>query len=192
MYNNNIDIITESVTMQMVLDKYGIKYNAFGKACCPIHNEKTPSFSIYADGKKFKCFGCDANGSVIDFIKAYEHIDTRSAITLLDNYFGLGLVYAQDKKMSLRAKREHFRRILQEQAEKEAEKQAEKDRYDEYIYCHQMLDNYNALLKKSIPGTTEFAKILKQITRLEIEIENFENERGAKWWKSHSLKKSSS
>ncbi|MGH7211252.1 MAG: CHC2 zinc finger domain-containing protein, partial [Acetobacteraceae bacterium] len=34
-----------------------------GKACCPFHNEKTPSYYIYEDG--YHCFGCGAHGDAI-------------------------------------------------------------------------------------------------------------------------------
>ena len=38
------------------------------KACCPFHSEKTPSFTIYGNGRRFMCFGCGAEGDVFDFV----------------------------------------------------------------------------------------------------------------------------
>ena len=40
----------------------GVSYDRKLKICCPIHNERTPSFQIYPDGS-FYCFGCAAHGN---------------------------------------------------------------------------------------------------------------------------------
>ena len=53
------------------------------KACCPFHNEKTPSFTVYRDTKSFYCFGCGTGGNVIDFVKLIENIDFSSAVAKL-------------------------------------------------------------------------------------------------------------
>lgn len=47
---------------------------------CPIHNERTPSFFVYPDTQRFKCFGCNAGGDVIDFIKEVEGQDFTGAL----------------------------------------------------------------------------------------------------------------
>ncbi len=39
------------------------------QACCPFHNEKTPSFHVYAEQGTYHCFGCGAHGDVITFVK---------------------------------------------------------------------------------------------------------------------------
>ena len=51
-------------------------------ACCPIHNDKTPSFHIYPDNSWY-CFGCNRGGDVIDFVRVLENIDFRKAIQYL-------------------------------------------------------------------------------------------------------------
>ncbi|MCW6111622.1 CHC2 zinc finger domain-containing protein [Clostridium sporogenes] len=61
---------------QLIENETGEKFNKNNNMCCPFHNEKTPSFSIYEDGKaKFKCFGCGENGDIIDFIRKYKDFD---------------------------------------------------------------------------------------------------------------------
>jgi DNA primase len=39
------------------------------KACCPFHPDKSPSFTIFASGERFHCFGCGASGDVLDFVQ---------------------------------------------------------------------------------------------------------------------------
>lgn len=55
--------IKEYIGRSVKLQKSGREY----KGCCPFHNEKTPSFTVFSD--KFHCFGCGAHGDVIDFAK---------------------------------------------------------------------------------------------------------------------------
>jgi len=52
-------------------------------ACCPFHNEKTPSFTIFRNTKSFHCFGCDKGGDVVTFIMLVENLDYLSAVMKL-------------------------------------------------------------------------------------------------------------
>ncbi len=54
---------------------------------CPFHKEESPSFHLYErnNQKRFKCFGCKAQGDVVDFIKKLFDIGTREAMTKLTN-----------------------------------------------------------------------------------------------------------
>ena len=45
------------------------------KACCPFHADRTPSFTIYSRGQRFCCFGCGAQGDVLDFIQRLHGVD---------------------------------------------------------------------------------------------------------------------
>ncbi len=53
------------------------------KACCPLHNDRSPSFTIFDDGKRFQCFGCGASGDVLDFIGALHGVGLREAAEML-------------------------------------------------------------------------------------------------------------
>lgn len=59
------------------------------KACCPFHNEKTPSFFINLNTQTYHCFGCDEHGSVFDFVMKKEGIDFSSAVRKLASRFGV-------------------------------------------------------------------------------------------------------
>lgn len=50
---------------------------------CPFHHEKTPSFSVNADGQFYHCFGCGVSGDVITFIREIESLDFVDAVKLL-------------------------------------------------------------------------------------------------------------
>lgn len=56
---------------------------------CPFHGEKTPSFTVYPDTDSFYCFGCQAGGDVITFIKRMENLDYIDAVRLLAERSGL-------------------------------------------------------------------------------------------------------
>lgn len=53
------------------------------KACCPFHNEKTPSFTINDDKQFYHCFGCGAHGDVIGFVMAHDNVSFIDAVETL-------------------------------------------------------------------------------------------------------------
>lgn len=71
------DEIKQSVTMQEILSRYGIKQNRVGFICCPFHRERTASCKIYEDS--FYCFGCGIGGDIFDFIMRYESVPFSTA-----------------------------------------------------------------------------------------------------------------
>lgn len=58
-------------------------------ACCPFHNEKTPSFSINNEEGFYHCFGCKESGDVIKFVEKMENIDFMDAIKILADRVGM-------------------------------------------------------------------------------------------------------
>jgi DNA primase len=73
---------------------------------CPFHNEKTPSFSIYAEHQFFKCFGCDAKGDVFNFVMRLEGLSFYEALRKLADQHGIPLPKqstASDDATKLRA-----------------------------------------------------------------------------------------
>lgn len=65
----------------------GVKLQRAGrelKGCCPFHPDRTPSFTIYADDRRFQCFGCGAEGDVLDFVQRAYGVKLIGAIEMLD------------------------------------------------------------------------------------------------------------
>ena len=52
-------------------------------ACCPFHADRTPSFTIYDSGRRFKCFGCGASGDVLDFVQRAYRVTLPQAARML-------------------------------------------------------------------------------------------------------------
>ncbi|MFH1098428.1 MAG: DNA primase, partial [Candidatus Uhrbacteria bacterium] len=61
------------------------------KACCPFHNEKTPSFMVNREKQVFYCFGCGAGGTIFDFVMRREGLEFGEALKLLAERAGVKL-----------------------------------------------------------------------------------------------------
>lgn len=83
---DRVDLI-DLIGQRVKLKKTGRTYSG----CCPFHQEKSPSFHVYADKQYYHCFGCQANGNAIRFLM---DIDSRSFIDVmkdLSNQTGIEL-----------------------------------------------------------------------------------------------------
>ncbi len=60
---------------------------------CPFHTEKSPSFSVNAAQGLYYCFGCQAKGDAITFVREQEHLDFVGAVEFLANKTGITLTY---------------------------------------------------------------------------------------------------
>ena len=63
--------------------------NGSWKACCPFHQEKTPSFVVNESRQRYHCFGCGAGGDVFKFVMETEHVDFPNAVTMLAGRYGV-------------------------------------------------------------------------------------------------------
>ena len=63
---------------------------------CPFHTESSPSFSVNAELGVYYCFGCQASGDAITFIRELEHLDFKDAVERLAGRAGITLTYADD------------------------------------------------------------------------------------------------
>jgi DNA primase len=79
--------IVEVIGARVPLKKAGREY----KACCPFHNEKSPSFWVSPDKQFYHCFGCGAHGTVVGFLMQYEKLGFIDAVADLAQRAGLEL-----------------------------------------------------------------------------------------------------
>lgn len=77
--------IVDLIGSRIQLRKAGKDY----QACCPFHDEKTPSFNVIPDKQFYYCFGCHAHGSAIGFLMDYDHLPFREAVEELAQRAGL-------------------------------------------------------------------------------------------------------
>ena len=79
--------IVDVVDRRVKLKKAGKNYSA----CCPFHQEKTPSFSVNPEKQFYYCFGCGAGGNALGFVMDYERMEFREAIESLAQAAGIDL-----------------------------------------------------------------------------------------------------
>jgi len=101
--SSRVDIV-EIINKRVNLKKAGKDY----KACCPFHNEKTPSFTVAPDKQIFHCFGCGESGSAIDFVMKHDHLDFVGAIETIANESGLQVVYEKSRDPKYSKTQEYF------------------------------------------------------------------------------------
>ena len=69
----NIEQIKAKTNIHLILEYLGIDTQGQKMICCPLHGEKTPSFSIYNEGKNWTCFGeCNTGGDGIKLVQLYK------------------------------------------------------------------------------------------------------------------------
>ena len=86
---NIVDIIGEYVTLK----RKGVNY----QACCPFHNEKTPSFVVSPSKGVYKCFGCGKGGNAVTFLMEHENITYPEALKMVAKRYGIEV---KEKEMS--------------------------------------------------------------------------------------------
>lgn len=81
---DRVDIV-ELIDSRVKLKKSGKNY----MACCPFHDEKSPSFSVNAEKQFYHCFGCGESGNAIGFLMAFEHREFPDVVESLAQQQGL-------------------------------------------------------------------------------------------------------
>jgi len=77
--------VVEVINHRVPLKKAGKDF----KACCPFHNEKTPSFTVSRPKQFYHCFGCGVSGTAITFLMEFEHLSFPEAVEELAGEAGL-------------------------------------------------------------------------------------------------------
>lgn len=80
------------------------------KACCPFHNERSPSFFLSPSRQTYHCFGCNRGGDVISFVEEIEGLDFQGALKVLADRAGVTLTR---EKVGARDEREAIHHALE-------------------------------------------------------------------------------
>lgn len=105
--DNVFSEIKDRLSMPEVARFYGLEMNRAGMACCPFHDDKSPSLKVYDD--HFYCFGCGATGDQTGFVAKLFGLRQIDAAKKISEDFGLGLFdrnFAVPIKISADPKRE--------------------------------------------------------------------------------------
>jgi DNA primase len=90
--------VVEVVGRRIQLKKAGREF----KACCPFHDEKTPSFTVSPTKGFYHCFGCGAHGTAIGFLMEYDHMSFVEAVESLANMMGVDVPRSESDKPARR------------------------------------------------------------------------------------------
>ena len=135
---NVFEAVKQSVTTRQAAEHYGIHVGRNGMACCPFHNDKTPSMKL---DRRYHCFGCGADGDVIDFAAALYGLGKKEAAVQLAQDFGISY---EDWKPPGKAKKP-----------KPRQKSPEESFHPRFVEALQKQDQVEYLLDVLLFGETE-------------------------------------
>src|SRR5438477_9928209 len=81
-----VDIV-EEIGLVVVLQKSGKSF----KGLCPFHNERTPSFYVFAETQTWRCFGCNEGGDVFSFVQKQQSLEFRDTLLYLAETVGVAV-----------------------------------------------------------------------------------------------------
>ena len=163
------DVVKQSVTAREAAELYGIAVGRSGMACCPFHDDRHPSMKVDA---RFHCFGCGADGDVIDFTARLYDLSPKEAAEKLAQDFGLSYdnkapprrsyVRQKSEAQVRKEKREHGWRVLTDYyhllRKWEADyspKTADEDPHPRFLEAVQKKDYMGYLLDTFLDSSTE-------------------------------------
>ena len=129
---NVFEAVKQSVTTRQAASFYGIRVGRNGMACCPFHNDRTPSMKV---DSRYYCFGCGASGDVIDFAASLHGLGKREAAVRLAEDFSIP--YDDIKPADRKRRRSPPRQKTADQRFREAEQ-----------HCFRVLCDYLHLLER--------------------------------------------
>ena len=94
-----VDVIGDFVTLK--------KRGANHIACCPFHNEKTPSFSVSASKGIYKCFGCGKSGTAVGFVMEHESMTYTEALKYLARKYHIEIVEKEETAEEIAQRQRH-------------------------------------------------------------------------------------
>ncbi len=99
-----VDVVGDFVTLK----RRGANYIA----CCPFHNEKTPSFSVSASKGIFKCFGCGKSGTAVGFVMEHENMSYSEALKYLAKKYHIEVVEKEESAEDIAQRQRHESLLL--------------------------------------------------------------------------------
>lgn len=129
---NVFEAVKQSVTTRQAAEHYGIRVNRNGMCVCPFHNDKNPSMKV---DRRYHCFGCQADGDVIDFVSRLHGTGTKEAALMLAQDFSVP--YEDGKNRTKRPIKPRLRQETEEQRFRRMEK-----------HCFKVLSDYYHLLRR--------------------------------------------
>ena len=169
MGENLFEVVKQSVTVREAAEMYGIAVGRGGMACCPFHDDRHPSMKV---DTRFHCFGCGADGDVIDFTARLYDLSPKGAAEKLAQDFGLSYdskapirrsyVRQKTEAQVRKEKREHGWRVLTDYyhllRKWEADyspKTADEDPHPRFLEAVQKKDYMGYLLDTFLDSSTE-------------------------------------
>ena len=163
------EVVKQSVTAREAAELYGIAVGRGGMACCPFHDDRHPSMKV---DTRFHCFGCGADGDVIDFTARLYDLSPKGAAEKLAQDFGLSYdskapirrsyVRQKTEAQVRKEKREHGWRVLTDYyhllRKWEADyspKTADEDPHPRFLEAVQKKDHMGYLLDTFLDSSTE-------------------------------------
>lgn len=131
--------IRDRVHMEDLFAVYGFSQTRGGFIRCPFHEERTASLKPYADGTRFKCFGCGVQGDVITFVMKLFHLTFPQALVRLDDDFRLGLTAKSHRYENVQKQREALAAVLREQDERRREQEEYWDLFKRFAILDKFL-----------------------------------------------------
>ena len=99
-----VDVVGDFVTLK--------KRGANHIACCPFHNEKTPSFSVSASKGIYKCFGCGKSGTAVGFVMEHENMSLTEALKYLAKKYHIEVVEKEETAEEIAQRQRHESLLL--------------------------------------------------------------------------------
>ena len=130
---NVFEAVKQSVTTRQAAEHYGIRVGRNGMCVCPFHDDKNPSMKV---DRRFHCFGCQADGDVIDFVSRLENVSPKEAALMLAQDFSIPY---EDREPPSRSHRPKPRQ-RQESPEQQFKRMER--------HCFRVLSDYHNLLRR--------------------------------------------
>ncbi|HDH07431.1 MAG TPA: hypothetical protein ENG89_00205, partial [Candidatus Moranbacteria bacterium] len=129
---NVVDLVGDYIKLQ--------KAGANFRACCPFHNEKTPSFMVSEEKQIWHCFGCGKGGDVFGFLMELEGLEFKEVLKILADKAGIQLPEYNPQKASSKNKTLEILELVTKFYEKQLWDGSGKDKILKYLHDRQLKD----------------------------------------------------